>query len=155
MVPIRINLKLIKCEFWLDFISFYFLIFLRNNKKKMFSFMASYLFFWKTIWIEKKIWSMKIFKNYRKCSKASIFSINLNCIFGLEKIEIWFSLFWKSCRKLNFFSKNTNPESIGILSRKLKPKYETDAKDNTNLASSSTFFQNFKWRSTSNPFQLI
>ena len=89
--------------------------------------------------------SMKKFKKTEKWSKnVIIFSSNLNLSFGLENVEIWFSLFQKSCRELNFLSVNTNPESIGILNRKLEPKYEIGAKDNTNSTSFSTFFQNFK-----------
>ena len=115
--PTRINLKLIKCEFWLNFISFYY--FLRNNKKR-FSFMASYLLFWKTIWIEKKLWSMKIFKNNRKCSKTLLFSTATWIAFLAKKtLKFGFLYFWKSCRELNFLSIKINPESIGILSRKL------------------------------------
>ena len=52
--------------------------------------------FLKTIWIEKNIHFMKKFKKKKeeKCSKkVTIFSSNLNCICGLENIEIWFSLF--------------------------------------------------------------
>ena len=114
----------------------------------MFSFMASYLLFWKTIWIEKKIWSMKIFKNNRKCSKTLLFSAATWIAFlAWKTLKFDFLYFWKSCRELNFLSKNTNPESIGSLSRKFEPKYETGAEDNTNSASSSTFFQNFKWGS--------
>jgi len=56
---------------------------------------------------------------------------------------------------LNLISKNTNPESIGIFNRKLEPKYKTGAEDNTNSASSLTFFQNFKWGSAPNLFKLI
>ena len=37
---------------------------------------------------------MKNFKKLEKCSEnVIIFNSNLNCIFGLEKIEIWISLF--------------------------------------------------------------
>ena len=69
-----------------------------------------------------------------------------NLVFSIyiEVVENWIS-----------FKKKINPESIGILSSKLWPKYGTCAKDNTNSASSSIFFQNFKWGSTSNLFKLI
>ena len=61
----------------------------------MFSFMASYLLFWKNLEIEKDM----IHEKFKKCSKKIIiFSSNLKCIFGLENVEIWFSLFLKSCR---------------------------------------------------------
>ena len=43
---------------------------------------------------------------------------------------------------MNFLLENTNLESIGILSIKLEPKFETGAEDNSSLASSSTSFQN-------------
>ena len=33
-------------------------------------------------------------ENFQKCSKnVTTFSSNLKCIFGLENVEIWFSLF--------------------------------------------------------------
>ena len=52
----------------------------------MFSFMASYLLFWKTIWREKYMIHEKIQK--KKSSKnVIIFSSNLNRISGLEKVE--------------------------------------------------------------------
>ena len=96
------------------------------------------------------------FKKTEKCSKnVIIFSSNLNRIFGQKNVEIWISLFHKSCRELNFLSKKINPESIGILSSKLWPKYETGAEYNTNSALSSIFSQNFKWGSTSNLFKPI
>ena len=86
---------------------------------------------------------MKNFKNTEKCSKnVTIFSSNLNLMFGLENVEYGFLYLWKSCKELNFLSKNTNPKSIGILSRKLEPKYEIGVEDNTSSTSSSTSFQN-------------
>ena len=68
----------------------------------------------------------------------------MNCTFGLEKVEIWFSLFLEKLYRIEFSldKKKTNLESIGILHRKLEPKYETGLKDNTSSASSSTSFQN-------------
>ena len=43
---------------------------------------------------EKDMIHEKIQKKNRKCSKnVTTFSSNLNCIFGLENIETWFSLF--------------------------------------------------------------
>ena len=59
----------------------------------MFFFMASYLLFWKKF----GDMIMKIKKKLKKkCSKTVIiFSRNLNRIFGLEKVEIWISLFLK------------------------------------------------------------
>ena len=44
--------------------------------------------------------------------KVTIFS-------NLKTFKFGFLYFWKSCRKLNFLSKDKNPESIEILSRKL------------------------------------
>ena len=72
-----------------------------------------------------------------------------------KTLKFGFLYFYKSCRELNFLSKNINPESIGILSSKLWPKYETGAEDNTNSALSLIFSQNFKWGSTSNLFKPI
>ena len=81
--------------------------------------------------------------------KVTIFSSNLNHIFGLGNVEIWFLYYWKSCGELNFLKKKkkkkekkkkTNPKSIGILSRKLEPKYKIGAKDNTSSTSSSNPF---------------
>ena len=72
-----------------------------------------------------------------------------------KTLKFGFLYFYKSCRELNFLSKNINPESIGILSSKLWPKYETGAEDNTNSALSSIFSQNFKWGSTTNPSKPI
>ena len=53
---------------------------------------------------------MKIFKKKKKeqekCSKkVTIFSNNLNCIFGLENIEIWFSLFLEKLYRIEFHFK--------------------------------------------------
>ena len=68
----------------------------------------------------------------------------MNCTFGLEKVEIWFSLFLEKLYRIEFSldKKKTNLESIGILHRKLEPKYKTGSEDNTSSASSSTSFQN-------------
>ena len=44
-----------------------------------------------------------------------------------KMLKFNFLYFWKSGRELNFLSKNKNPELIGILSRKLQPKYERGA----------------------------
>ena len=80
---------------------------------------------------------MKIFKNNRKCSKTLLFSAATLITFLALKILKFGSLyFWRSCRELNFLSKDTNPKSIGIWRRNLESKYETDAEDNTSSASS-------------------
>ena len=51
--------------------------------------MASHLLFLKTIWREKDMIHEKIINKKKKCSKSIIiFSNNLNCIFGLENVEI-------------------------------------------------------------------
>ena len=60
-----------------------------------------------------------------------------------KTLKFGFLYFYKSCIELNFLSKNFNPESIGILSRNLWPKYETGAENNTKTALSSIFSQNF------------
>ena len=92
----------------------------------------------------------------KKLENRSLSSATTESHFWLEKkLKFGFLNFYKSCRELNFLSKNINPESIGILSRKLWPKYETGAEDNTNSALSSIFSQNFKWGSTSNLFKPI
>ena len=142
MVLTRINLKLIKCDFWLDFILFQFF---KENNKKIFFFMASYLLFWKKI---PEIWSMKNSKKKKRknSQKTSLFSAVTWITFLVRKtLKFGFLYFYKSCRELNFLSKNINPESIGFLRCKLWPKYETGAEDNTNSALSSIFSQNFKW----------
>ena len=69
---------------------------------------------------------------------------NLDFSISIKVIENWIS-----------FKKKINSESIGILSSKLWPKYETDAEDNTNSALSSIFSQNFKWGSAINLFKPI
>ena len=83
------------------------------------------------------------FQKKKKLKNVTIFSNNLNLIFGLENVEIWFFLYFqKSCRELNFLLKDTNTESIGILNRNLQPIHQTGAEDNTSSASSSISFQN-------------
>ena len=58
--------------------------------------MVSYLIFLKKKFGGKKMRSMKKFKKTEKWSKnVIIFSSNLNLSFGLENVEIWFSLFQK------------------------------------------------------------
>ena len=63
MVLTRINLKLIKCEFWLDFI---FFIFFKKYYKKNFSFMTSYLHIWKIFGDWYDPWKIQ---KKEKCSK--------------------------------------------------------------------------------------
>ena len=110
-------------------------------------------FFWKINWIKKQIHHVK---NSKKAQKTLLFSAATWISFlAWKTLKLDFLYFWKSCIELNFLSKNTNPESIGILSSKLWPKYETDAKDNTNSALSSIFSQNFKWGSAINLFKPI
>ena len=93
-------------------------------------------------------------KNRKMLKKRHYLQQQLESHFWPE-LKFGFLYFNKSCRELNFLSKNINPKSIGILSSKLWPKYKTGAEDNTNSTSSSIFFQNFKWGSTSNLFKLI
>ena len=63
----------------------------------MFSFMASYLLFKKQKFGERKRYDpWKISKKKKKKmlkKKVIILNSNLNRIFGLENVEIWFSLF--------------------------------------------------------------
>ena len=82
-------------------------------------------------------------KNAQKTSLSS--AVTWIAFLVRETLKFGFLYFYKSCRELNFLSKNINRESIGILSSKLWPKYETGAEDNTNSALSSIFSQNFKW----------
>ena len=104
-----------------------------------------------------EIWSMKNSKKNRKMlRKRHYFQQQLESHFWPRKHwTLDFSISIKSYRKLNFLSKNINSKSIGILSRKLWPKYETDAENNTNSALSSVFSQNFKWGSATNLFKPI
>ena len=42
-------------------------------------------------------------EKFQKCSKnVTIFSSNLNRIFGLEKVEIWFSVFLEKLYRIEF-----------------------------------------------------
>ena len=126
----------------------FILFFLRNNKKikNKNSFMASYLHFRKNLDRGKDTF----YENFQKTENYS-----KNVTLAWKTLKFGFLYFWKSCRELNFLSRNANIESIRIFSRKLDPKYEIGANDNTNSASSSTFFQNFKWGSIPNLFKLI
>ena len=83
----KINLKLIKCDFWLDFILFHFF-------KEIIKIVFLYSILYALLKFFLEIWSMKKKKEKEKCSKnIIIFSSNLNRIFCLENVEIWFSLF--------------------------------------------------------------
>ena len=108
----------------------------------MFSFMASYLLFWKTIWREKDMIHEKI-KNKKMLKKRYYLQQKLESNFWPGKRwNLIFSISGKVVENWISFKKKTNPESIGILRRKLWPKYETSDEDNTNSTSSSTSFQN-------------
>ena len=114
------------------FIGFHFFFsFFKEIKKKCF-------FLWHLICSFKKFGDMiheKFKKNRKMLRKRHYFQQQLQSHFWPRKHwTLDFSISIKSYRKLNFLSKNINSESIGILSRKLWPKYETDAEDNTNLA---------------------
>ena len=159
MVPTRINLKLIKCEFWLNWIEFIYLFLIKNvflygilsallkknkNKNKNLE--------------SKRYDPQKNSKNSKKkkAQKTLLSSAATWIAFLAWKIlKFSFLYFWKNCRELNFLLENTNPEVLGIFRRKLWPKYESGDEDNTNSTSSSIFFQNFKWESTSNLFKFI
>jgi len=55
--------------------------------------MASYLLFWKIL-DRRKDTFYENFQKTEKCSKnVTILSSKLNHIFGMENVEIWFSLF--------------------------------------------------------------
>ena len=149
MVLTRINLKLIKCDFLLDFI---FFSFFERNKKKYFS-------LWHLICsFEKKNGDMiyEKFKKQKNAQKKSLSSTATWIAFlAWKTLKFGFLYFYKSHIALNFLSKIINSESIGILNYKLWPKYETGVEDNTNSALSSIFSQNFEWGSTSNLSKLI
>ena len=125
-------------------------------KKKMLSFMASYLIFKKKNLEGKRCDPWKNSKKQKNGQKTLLSSAaTWILVLAWKTLKFGFLYFRKSCRELNFLSVNTNPESIGILNRKLEPKYEIGAKDNTNSTSFSTFFQNFKWGTTPNLIKLI
>ena len=86
---------------------------------------------------------MKNFKNRKMPKNTLLFSTATGIAFlACKTLKFGFLFFCKRCIELNFLSKNNNLESIGILSRKLEPKYETGAEDNTSSTSSSISFQN-------------
>ena len=149
MVLTRINLKLIKCDFWLNF------IFLKEIIKNVFLYgILTALFFKKNS--EDLIHEKFKKKKKKNAQKMSLSSAAIWIAFlAWKTLKFGFLYFYKSYRKLNFLSKKLNSESIVILSSKLWPKYETDAEDNTNSALSSIFSQNFKWGSAINLFKPI
>ena len=119
----------------------------------MFFFMESYLLFWKKKW-RYDPWKSQ--KKRKMLKKRHYLQQQLELHFWPRKRwNLVFSISIKIVENWISFQKKINPESIRILSRKLWPKYEIGAEDNTNSASSSIFFQNFKWESTSNLFKLI
>ena len=68
---------------------------------------------------------MKFLKNNIKCSKTLLFSAETrNAFLAWKMLKFGFLYFWKSCREFNVLSKNTNLKSIGILNKKLKPKFK-------------------------------
>ena len=148
MVLTRINLKLMKCDFWLDFILFHFFKEIIKNVF-LYCILSALL---------KKFWRYDPWKiqKKKKAQKTSLSSAATWIAFlAWKKLKFGFLYFYKSYRKLNFLSKNFNSESIEILSSKLWPKYKTDAEDNTNSALSLIFSQNFKWGSATNLFKPI
>ena len=71
----------------------------------MFSFMASYLLFWKTIWRKKDMIHEKK-KKTEKCSKTLLSSAETWIEFlAWKTLKFDFLYFWKSCRELNFILK--------------------------------------------------
>ena len=153
MVLTRINLKLIKSDFWLDFILFHFF------KKEIIKNVFLYGIFSA---LSKKNSGDMTHEKFKKKRKRKMLKKrhylqqqfeshfwpgkhwNLDFSISIKVIENWIP-----------FQKNINSESIGILSSKLWPKYETNAEDNTNSALSSIFSQNFKWGSAINLFKPI
>ena len=145
MVLTRINLKLIKCDFWLDFI--FFFIFFKEIRKNIFLYGILFAFLKKKM----EIWSMKNSKNKKMLKKSHYLPQQLELHFWHGKRwNLDFSIYIKIIENWISCQKNINSEWIGILSSKLWPKYETSVEDNTNSALSSIFYQNFKWGSTSN-----
>ena len=68
-----------------------------------------------------------MWKIQKNAQKTLLFSAAIwNTFLAWITLKFGFLYFWQNCRKLNFLSKNINSESIGILSSKLWPKYETD-----------------------------
>ena len=111
MVLTRINLKLIKCDFWLDFILFHFL----KEIIIFFLFTASYLLFWKIfgdmIHEKFKIQNSKFKK--KKAQKTSLSSAATWIAFlAWKTLKFGFLYFYKSYRKLNFLSKNIIPNQL-------------------------------------------
>ena len=147
MVLTRINLKLIKCDFWLDFILFHFFFKENNIKKNVFLYgILSALLKKFQRYDPWKIQKEKKRKEKILKKKTSLSSAETWITFLVRKtLKFGFLYFYKSCRELNFLSKKINPELIEILSSKLWPKYETGAEDNINSAFSSIFSQNSKW----------
>ena len=144
MVFTRINLKLIKCDFY--WISFYFIFFKEIIKNVFLYGILSAL-------LKKK---KKILKRKKNAQKTSLSSAATWIAFlAWKTLNFGFLYFYKSYSELNFLSKIINSESIGILNYKLWPKYETGVEDNTNSSLSSIFSQNFEWGSTSNLSKLI
>ena len=71
----------------------------------MFSFMASYLLFWKTIWREKDMIHEKI-KNKKMIKKTLLSSAETWIEFlAWKTMKFDFLYFWKSFRELKFFKK--------------------------------------------------
>ena len=84
--------------------------------------MASYLLFWKIFgdMIHEKF-KRKKEKNAQKTLLSS--AATWIAFLAWKTLKFGFLYFYKSYIELNFLSKNINSESIGILSRKLWPKY--------------------------------
>ena len=90
--------------------------------------MASYLLLWIFFFFffgRYDPW--KIQKNRKNAQKMSLSSTTWIAFLAWKTFKFGFLYSYKSCIELNFLSININHESIGILSSKLWPKYETDA----------------------------
>ena len=62
-----------------------------------------------------------------------IFLHDLNHIFGPANTEIWFFVFLEKLQIIKFSFKDTNPESIEIMSKKLQTKHQTAAEDDSEM----------------------
>ena len=114
-----------------DWISFFF----KEMIKNVFLYgILSTLFFFSFFFFNSGDMIHEKFKKKKNAQKTSLSSAVTWIAFLVRKtLKFGFLYFYKSCRELNFLSKNVNHESIGILSSKLWPKYETGAASFQNL----------------------
>ena len=152
MVLTRINLKLIKCVFWLDFILFHFF---KENNKKMFFFMASYLLFWKNSgdMIHEKFKKKKKRKNSPKTSLSS--AVPLITFLVRKTLKFGFLYFYKSCRELNFLSKKHQSRINWNFEQQVTAKIRNRCRRQHKFSIIFNFLSKFQMSSTSNLFKPI